>query len=275
MKPAAREAAQIVGSMTVVCLAGATILGIVHAATERRREEVLLAEERRAAVEMLDLDAAASVLEVRQSLDPDSRTVVYRARPFGESAAPGHELRFALDGSLISRAELPAGASEPGRPLGRILVAEDRGRPAGFLVEGEARGFKNRIRFFVALSESLSVLGVRVLEHEEDPGLGAEIATAWFQEQFAGRTAGETSALTVTRDPMPEDWRAALVAAALRQPGAAERHARLLARERTRPIYAVTGATISSRAITEGVRAATEHFRRRWALLAPHLGGPA
>jgi Na+-translocating ferredoxin:NAD+ oxidoreductase RnfG subunit len=46
-----------------------------------------------------------------------------------------------------------------------------------------------------------------------------------------------------------------------------------MGRERGRPIYAVTGATISSRALTEGVKTTVDHFRRRWALLEPFLGG--
>ena len=72
---------------------------------------------------------------------------------------------------------------------------------------------------------------------------------------------------------MPEDWRAALVAFAKRAPDGPARHRELLQRERDKPIYAVTGATISSRALTEGVRTTVDHFRRRWALLAPHLEG--
>ena len=52
-----------------------------------------------------------------------------------------------------------------------------------------------------------------------------------------------------------------------------EKNASLIARERARPIYAVTGATISSRALTDGVRVTVDHFRRRWALIERHLGG--
>ncbi len=141
-------------------------------------------------------------------------------------------------------------------PLGRMFVAKRAGIPAGFVVEGESRGFKKRIRLFVALRPDFSIADMRVIEHEEDPGLGAEVATPWFRGQFTGRTAAEVAKLDVTKDPMPEDWRAAL-----------------LARERAKPIYAVTGATISSRAVTDGVRATVDHFRRRWALLEPHLGG--
>jgi Na+-translocating ferredoxin:NAD+ oxidoreductase RnfG subunit len=72
---------------------------------------------------------------------------------------------------------------------------------------------------------------------------------------------------------MPEDWKQALVAFARRAPDGPARHRELLQRERRKPIYAVTGATISSRAVTEGVRKTVDHFRRRWWLLAPHLEG--
>jgi Na+-translocating ferredoxin:NAD+ oxidoreductase subunit G len=154
-----------------------------------------------------------------------------------------------------------------------VFLASRGGRPAGFVIEGLANGYKNRIRFFVALSAGWEVLGVRVVEHEEDPGLGAEVATPWFQGQFVGRTADEVGALEVTKAPMPEDWRAALLE--LRRmpvPKWREANAPLVERERAGKIYAVTGATISSRALTDGVRQTVDHFRRRWALLAPHLG---
>jgi electron transport complex protein RnfG len=150
-------------------------------------------------------------------------------------------------------------------------VARRGAAPAGFVVEGSSRGYKNRIRFLVGVTPDFAIAGVRVLEHEEDPGLGAEIATPEFRGQFVGR---EAASLEVTRDPMPEDWHAALLQ--LRRTPATTwraRYAGLLERERTRPVYAVTGATISSRALTDGVRQTLEHFRRRWTLIEPYLGG--
>jgi electron transport complex protein RnfG len=185
------------------------------------------------------------------------------------------QLVFSLDGQLVSRENSPAGAEESKRwrSLGRLFLARREGRNAGFVVEGGARGYKNRIRFLVALSRDFEIAGVRVVGHEEDPGLGAEVATPAFQGQFVARAADELPSLVVTRDPMPEDWRAALTQPQ-RVPVASwrRRHASLLERERTRPIYAVTGATISSRALADGVRTTVDHFRRRWALLDPYLG---
>lgn len=270
--PSARgEVIRITASMAAVCAVGALILGGVYLATERYAESARKKTERDAVTQMLDLDSRASVLEVSQYLSPDGRAVVYRTA--SEGAVPGRELVFSLDGRLVRNGDAPLDATPRElRPLGRVFAARRDGAPAGFLVEGEARGYKNRIRFFVALDTSWTVRGVRVVEHEEDPGLGAEVATPWFQGQFSGRRFRDLPALDVTRDPMPEDWRAALRDLGRLSPTAwQQRHGAARARERARPIYAVTGATISSRAMTQGVRGTILHFRKRWERIAPYL----
>jgi H+/Na+-translocating ferredoxin:NAD+ oxidoreductase subunit G len=251
--------------MTVTCALGGAILGGVYLATERYAEDARARSERRAIAEILGLDGSASVREVDQYLTRTRDAVVYRASATDGAAA--RELTFSLDGSLVRDGSARGGA--PARdliPLGRIFVVTRGGSPAGFVVEGESRGYKNRIRFFVGLNPAWEIAGVRVVEHEEDPGLGAEVATGWFQGQYAGRPLAAVADLDVTRDPMPEDWRQVLRGA----PRAGDARA-LRAREIARPIYAVTGATISSRALTDGVRATILHFKRRWDLLAPHL----
>ena len=271
------EVLRIAATMTAVCALAGLFLGAAFVATHRYREAADRRTERAAILGLLDLDATAAVTEVRQYLAPAQRQVVYRAGALGAPAA--REIVFDLDGRPVTTGAAPAGTEAAGRalvPLGRMFAASRAGSAAGFVVEGEARGYKNRIRFFVALTPAFEIAGVRVVEHEEDPGLGAEVATPAFHGQYRDRAAADLDRLTVTRDPMPEDWRAALAASG-RTPAAAwrERHAGLIARERTRPIYAVTGATISSRALTDGVRETVDHFRRRWELLAPHLGGPS
>jgi electron transport complex protein RnfG len=270
------EVPRIVATMTAVCAIAGLLLGAAFVATHRYREEADRRGERAAILELLQLDGSATVLEIRQLLSLARREVIYRAAPLG-AATPPREIVFDLDGRRVAGVAAGSGDGAQERalvPLGRIFAATRNGAPAGFVVEGESRGYKNRIRFFVALGPEFTIRGVRVIEHEEDPGLGAETATPAFQGQYLGRAAEDLPALTVTRDPMPEDWRVALAALG-RMPPAAwhDRHAALLKRERTRPIYAVTGATISSRALTDGVRETVDHFRRRWAILAPELGG--
>jgi len=272
-----RDAVRIAASMAVACAIGGAILGGVSRATERYTHAADLAREQRAITTLLDLDSTATVTEVSQFLTQDRGTVVYEARPFGAGdVEPSKRLAFSLDGQLVSDGD--GGGAPEGKmiPVGRLFVAQKGGEMEGFVVEGNVRGYKNRIRFLVALTRTFDIAGVRVLEHEEDPGLGAEVATPWFQGQFVGRSAEEIPSLDVTRDPMPENWRVALLELA-RMPRAEwdEKNGALAAREREKPIYAVTGATISSRALTDGVRATVDHFRRRWALLAPYLGTPA
>ncbi len=277
MNEKTREILRIAWSMTLACLVGSAILGAVFVATERYAEASRLAGERRAITEMLGLDSTATVVEIRQYLEPADRVVVYR-RMSGTDGG-GLELRFSLDGALLARTPLDAKAAADDQdlePLGRLFVAERDGAPAGFVIEGETRGYKNTIRFFVALDRAFDIAGVRVVEHEEDPGLGAEVATPWFQGQFVGRSAESLDGLEVTKAPMPEDWRAALdrLAKMPRTEWRAE-YGALADRERAQPIHAVSGATISSTALTRGVRTTVDHFRRRWALIEPYLGGPA
>ncbi|HEU4725670.1 MAG TPA: FMN-binding protein [Candidatus Eisenbacteria bacterium] len=270
---------KIVASMTATCAIGAAILGGVYVGTERYAEEARMRGERRAVTELLGLDDGARVIEVGQYLTGARDAVVYRV-PAADGAA-GRELVFALDGALVRDGALAdAAAAEVAlrayHPLGRLFIATRDGAAAGFVAEGESRGYKNRIRFFVALDAGWRIAGVRVVEHEEDPGLGAEVATGWFQGQYVGRELASVPALDVTRDPMPEDWRAALRARAGAKAGAGgdgdgSRIDALRAREGSKPIYAVTGATISSRALTDGVRATILHFRRRWDLIGPRL----
>jgi Na+-translocating ferredoxin:NAD+ oxidoreductase subunit G len=270
-----REIVRIAINLAMVCAAGAVVLGGIFMGTERVSRAARLAGERNAVGALLALPAGAHVLEVRQFLAAERGEVVYRAGEYGDEKTLPREIVFTLDGAVRSNGPAASAAPAAGlAPLGRTFVAYANGALAGFVVEGESRGYKNRIRFFVALDSAFVVQGVRVVEHEEDPGLGAEVATGWFQAQFTGRTADQVAALDVTRDPMPEDWRAALGTLAGEGPVAwRAKHAGLLAREHARPVYAVTGATISSRALTRGVRTTVEHFRRRWALLAPQLGG--
>ena len=271
--PDRRDTLRIAASMTVTCALGAALLGGIYVATERYAEEGRARRERGAVTDLLQLDAGATVLEISQYLTEDGSEVIYRTEPDGEGTPV--ELAFSLDGTLLRRgAPAPESGESAMRPLGRLFVARRGDSLAGFVTEGESRGYKNRIRFFVGLTPAWEVAGVRVIEHEEDPGLGAEVATAWFEGQFLGRPAASMPALDVTRDPMPEDWRGALrQRGRLDPPAWGARYADLRRREATRPIYAVTGATISSRALTEGVRTSIGHFQKRWAFIEPHLEG--
>ena len=161
------EMRRIVVSMTVACAIGALVLGAIHVATDRYATRARAAREAGAITQMLSLEPGSTVREISLFLDRAQSQVVYRLA--GENGAPSRRLVFSFDGERVSRSDVPA-AHEEARSLeaaGRIFVATRGGRTAGFVIEGESQGYKNVIRFFVALDSTFSIAGVRVVEHEE------------------------------------------------------------------------------------------------------------
>ena len=98
---------------------------------------------------------------------------------------------------------------------------EDNLQGAAFTAE--QGGFNGPIRFLVVLDEELAVKHIEILEHQEDPGLGALITRTEFLDQFIGKK--EDSGFSLGTD-----------------------------------LDGVTGATISSRSFAAGVRRALENF---------------
>ncbi len=84
---------------------------------------------------------------------------------------------------------------------GLAYRARRDGRPVALLVDATTeRGYSGPIRLLVAVDSQGVLLGVRVLEHRETPGLGDRIERArsdWI-EQFTGRALGH---------PPPSQWK--------------------------------------------------------------------
>lgn len=89
----------------------------------------------------------------------------------------------------------------------------------------QAQGYSGPITLMFAVDNGGAITGLEVLGHTETPGLGAKIVTAAFRGQFVGKPAGQ---LKLKKDS-PQDGN----------------------------IDAITGATISSRAVTRALREAT------------------
>jgi len=117
------------------------------------------------------------------------------------------------------------------------------GRPVAVLLNAVAPdGYSGAIRLLVAIDPSGTLIGVRVVEHRETPGLGdwIELRRSDWIRSFDGRSL---------EDPLPERWR-------VRKDGG--------------DFDQFTGATITPRAIVAAVRDALVFFERnRSQLLAP------
>ncbi|NTU42553.1 MAG: RnfABCDGE type electron transport complex subunit G [Nitrospirales bacterium] len=97
-------------------------------------------------------------------------------------------------------------------------VAKKAGNVIGYVIESYGKGYSSYIHTLVAVDKDLKVTQINILHHAETPGLGDEIETDSFRGQFAGKDVD---------------------------------HLKVLKSETTEYISAITGATISSRAVTE------------------------
>ncbi len=146
-----------------------------------------------------------------------------------------------------------------------IIVTNDKKRVA-YLLPGKFPGFKTFIHAILALDQELTVRGLEIMEHEEDPGLGGEIVQKYFKNQFAGKPLATVKRLGVVKTPLPDDYRRALESGTGDQLGADE-VAKVVAQYKDKDIYALTGATISSRAVTNGVKGIAQKFAYRLEIL--------
>lgn len=144
-----------------------------------------------------------------------------------------------------------------------IVASRGRERVA-YLLPGEFPGFKTFISVMLALDRSFSVLGLEIMEHEEDPGLGGEITQPYFLNQFDDKTLDRLRDLKVVKDPLPEEYLRALDPKKARTAGLSKEQVEATREKyRGQDIYAITGATISSRAVTDGVRTMVKRFAYR------------
>jgi electron transport complex protein RnfG len=148
-----------------------------------------------------------------------------------------------------------------------IIACMGQARTA-YLLPGEFPGFKTFIKAMVALSADFQLLGLEVIEHEEDPGLGGEITQSYFKNQFVGKSFDTLKSLSVVKEPLPAEYERYLKSMGSAASGlSAEDVAQIQKHYQDKDIYALTGATISSAAVTNGVKAMAKKFAYRIRIL--------
>lgn len=97
-------------------------------------------------------------------------------------------------------------------------IAKKGDKVIGYVVESFGKGYSSYIDTLIAVDKDFKVQKINILHHAETPGLGDEIETDWFKDQFKDKTID---------------------------------HLKVLKVETKEDIQAISGATISSRAVTE------------------------
>ncbi len=110
---------------------------------------------------------------------------------------------------------------ETGLVQSLYAAKDESGSPLGYVAEVLPSGFGGAIDIMVGMDCDLAVTGVSIISSSETSGLGLNASRESFRGQYIGQTGG---ALAVTKDGGTID--------------------------------ALTGATITSRAVTDGVNAA-------------------
>ncbi len=107
---------------------------------------------------------------------------------------------------------------EPHHKHAEYFIAKKGEEEIGYVVEGYGKGYSSYINVYVAVDKNFIVKKIKILSHKETPGLGDEIERDYFLDQFGGKNVDN---LVVVKEETEDR------------------------------IEAITGATISSRAVAE------------------------
>jgi electron transport complex protein RnfG len=269
--PNAKEMFKIALNLTIACAVAALITGIAFILTDPVKKENSLKREQTVIRKLLSLNESATITEISRVLivRGNETLIAYQKPDSGVLFNVRGEFKEKLD-TKNEEALIHKFGKENVKTVGRFFIGREASKTKGFVVEGSQMGFKNQIKFFLALDDSLNIRGIEILEHEEDPGLGAEIVRPYLKNQFAGRTVENMNTMDVVKEPLPSDWNIILnelEKITLEQ--WKEKNKALL--DSNKKIYAITGATISTVALTDGVKNTLFNFKKRIELLRPYL----
>lgn len=269
--PNAKEMFKIALNLTIACAFAALITGIVFIFTDPVKKVNHLKREQTVIRKLLSLNESATITEVSRLLvnRGNETLIVYQKPDSGVLFSERGEFKEKLDTKNEEELEHKFGKGNV-KPVGRFFIGRDAGKIKGFVVEGIQAGFKTHIKFFLAVDDTLNIRGIEILEHEEDPGLGAEIVRPYLKNQFAGRTIDDMKTMEVVKEPLPSDWNVILnelEKSVLEQ--WKEKNTAII--NSNKKIYAITGATISTVAINDGVKNTLFNFKKRIELLRQYL----
>jgi electron transport complex protein RnfG len=136
--------------------------------------------------------------------------------------------------------EMAPDATDPIKPAGiwtvnnkpyEYYLATAGGKPVASIAETAGKGYSSYIKMLVSLDNDMKIRDVKILDMNETPGLGDQVLEKSFLDQFKGKTLSQIV---------------------------------LVKGETTDKIAAISGATYSSRGVTNGVKDAVKTLMEKY-----------
>jgi electron transport complex protein RnfG len=237
-----KEIIKIALNLMVIFLVGGLLIGGLYSVTspiifQKNKEE--------------KEQALSRMLKVHLKMKAEDTAALKEAMPEGATVFEENAgvLDIVIEGSEINRKLLKrfkkAGAVEieeysdnmpvkigdwePWHKHAEFFKVEEDGELQAYIVQTFGKGYSSYINILTAVSTDLVVQKIKVLSHGETPGLGDEILVDWFTKQYEGKD---------------------------------REHLVVIKGETEDKIQAITGATISTRAVTDGVRDAVDMLEK-------------
>ncbi|PIE64591.1 MAG: FMN-binding protein [Desulfobacterales bacterium] len=281
----------IIFRLTLSCLVAGLIMGLTFVFTNKAKKENEHAREAKVMYELLGYSDANPSPETmglheifRYVVSEDDKQTIGYLLPAGkhdEAVSSFTFVRIDLDGNFVDNTAVQLshekvreskdrdaaittslGTGKAIRFADQTVVVTDQGKRKAFLLSGKFPGFKTHIAVILALDPTYAILGLEVMEHEEDPGLGGEIEQKYFKNQFKQKPFEKIKTIEVVKKPLPGEYYDALEGR-IDETAAAD----IMKQYRDKDIYALTGATISSAAVSNGVKAMSKKFAYRFDIL--------
>ena len=290
-----KQILRIAIGLTISCLIAAFVMGSVFTITDKAKKHNEHQDVQETMFELLGYTRSNPVPSnlklysvYRYIVEDGEETYLGYMAPLEKGNEQGYQLLLiTLDGQFAGRHGLDISAGQaleaPNRekairgvlkPPKRFayadatIIAKLGEKRVAYLLPGAFPGYKTLINVMLALDPTYKILGLEIMEHEEDPGLGAEIEQEYFKNQFKEKLFKKVKELEVIKEPLPEEYRRYLETRKWGEGVITEKEiANIRQKYQDQDIYALTGATISSEAVTNGVRGIIKRFAYRLEIL--------
>jgi Na+-translocating ferredoxin:NAD+ oxidoreductase subunit G len=286
-----KEIMKITFALTLSCIIAASAMGLTFTVTAKAKKHNHHMNVQNAMMDLLGFgpdNPAPSDLAFHNVYryiveDGDEKFLGYMV-PVEKAGQETYEMILVdLDGNFVEKLEVPISPElaqeehDRGKALEKALpppktftyadasvIATAGGKRLGYVLPGQFPGFRTFIHTLVAMDPTFELLGLEVMEHEEDAGLGAEIEEDYFKNQFKGKTYERLKTLEVVKKPLPEEYRKYLERDKKKgEVFTEEQIAEIQQQYKDDDIYAITASTISSVAVTDGVKSLAKKFAYR------------